>query len=146
MMKQLVMILLLQPVKDYFVFFIVQNMMKNWTSCVFIYFVRKLPQVILLLCRWCFHPPLLSFIHIAYFTRYKFGKAVLIFSQSFVENMLLPIAMEEAPAPDNLLKIVRCACKRYFKHGLKCTEICVECCGVSCLKVQEKILEHDDEE
>ena len=70
-----------------------------------------------------------------------------------VENMF-PIAMVEAPASDNLLKIIRCASKRdcittrctCFKHGLKCTEICVECRGVSCLNAQEKILDHDDEE
>ena len=71
-----------------------------------------------------------------------------------VENTLVPIALEQAPAPEALLKILRCGCKTdcrsklcsCFKHDLKCSNLCSGCCGVSCLNAQETLDDNDYEE
>ena len=77
----------------------------------------------------------------------------LLWGWKIDKSKLMPIAMNQSPAPE-LLKIVRCTCKTgcknsrcsCFKHGLKCTNVCGECRGVSCLNCQEITLEVDDEE
>ena len=56
----------------------------------------------------------------------------------------MPVTMTEPPAPPNLL-IVRCSCKTRFKsmtcsyrkYGLKCTDSCKECRGVSWVNCEE---------
>ena len=66
----------------------------------------------------------------------------------------MPITMKQAPAPSDLLKVVRCGCKTGCKtskctchtHGLKCTQACRGCCGVSCLNCQEVNFELDDDD
>lgn len=68
--------------------------------------------------------------------------------------MLVPIATNEAPAPSDILKVVRCGCKAgcktsrcsCFKHGLKCTHVYSECHGVSWLNCQEIRLEYNDDD
>ena len=59
-------------------------------------------------------------------------------------NLLLPMKTHIQPAPDDLLKIVRCQCKSNCdskrcicrKHGLECSSGCRECQGVSCTNAQ----------
>ena len=56
-------------------------------------------------------------------------------------NRLLAVHTDRPPAPDRLLKVVRCKCKidcktsrcTCRKHGLTCSQLCGECKGVSCL-------------
>ena len=58
---------------------------------------------------------------------------------------MMPVKMKQKPAPPNLLKVVHCGCKTGCKtmtcscrkHGLKCTDSCRECRGVSCLDCQD---------
>ena len=60
------------------------------------------------------------------------------------ENLLLPIQTHLQPAPEDLLKIIRCSCKSNCdskrctcrKHGLECSPGCGECQGKSCLNAQ----------
>ena len=61
-------------------------------------------------------------------------------------NLLLPIQMSCAPAPPDLLKLIKCNCKAGCsptsncscrKHRLKCTPICGTCKGVSCSNQRE---------
>ena len=70
------------------------------------------------------------------------------------DNMLLPIKTHLQPAPDDLLKIIRCQCKSNCdskrctcrKHGLECSSGCRECQGISCSNAQEFDLDiYDDE-
>ena len=61
------------------------------------------------------------------------------------KGRMMPVTMTDAPAPPNLLKVVRCGCKTGCKtmtclcrkHGLKCTDPCRECRGVSCINCRE---------
>lgn len=70
------------------------------------------------------------------------------------KGMMMPIPMRQAPAPPELLKIFRCDCKTgcktfrctCMKHGLKCTQVCGECRGVSCINSQEINLELDEDD
>ncbi|KAK7491791.1 hypothetical protein BaRGS_00017047 [Batillaria attramentaria] len=56
------------------------------------------------------------------------------------ENQLLPVTMDLPPAPEVLLNIINCSCKKDCssgkcscrKHGLACTTACGECHGISC--------------
>ena len=65
----------------------------------------------------------------------------------------MPITMTESPAAPNLIKIICCSSKTecktmtcsYCKHGVKCTDSCKECCGVSCINWQEVDLDMFDE-
>ena len=58
-----------------------------------------------------------------------------------VKEKMMPIPTEKGPAPNELLKIFRCGCKTGCKtskctckkHGLKCTQVCKQCRGVSCM-------------
>lgn len=60
------------------------------------------------------------------------------------ENLLLPIQTHLQPAPEDLLKIIRCSCKSNCdskrctcrKHRLECSPGCGECQGKSCLNAQ----------
>ena len=57
-----------------------------------------------------------------------------------VRNRLEPIMTDLPPAPEALLKVVRCTCKHDCdtrrcsckKHGLDCSVACGECKGISC--------------
>ena len=64
---------------------------------------------------------------------------------SFQKGRMTPATMIEPPELQNLLRIIRssfktgcktmsCSCR---KHGLKCTDSCKECRGVSCITCQE---------
>ena len=63
-----------------------------------------------------------------------------------LKNILEPIKTDLAPAPDHILKVIRCSCKsgcssnRCFckRNGLQCTLSCTECNGITC-KNCEKI-------
>ena len=56
------------------------------------------------------------------------------------ENGYAPIASDIVAAPENILKIIRCACKENCttnrcscrKNGLQCTSTCVNCQGQDC--------------
>ena len=57
--------------------------------------------------------------------------------------------MTQPPAPDNVLKMIYCGCKKGCgsscgcrKTGLFCTSACTECSGTSCLNY----LPPDDED
>ncbi|GFY64053.1 uncharacterized protein TNIN_144801 [Trichonephila inaurata madagascariensis] len=54
-------------------------------------------------------------------------------------NMLIPITMNQLPAPDHLLQILFCNCKKGFaaacgcrKSGLYCSVACLQCSENSC--------------
>ena len=57
----------------------------------------------------------------------------------------MPVTMTEPSGLPNPVKIVRCSCETgcktmtfsCHKHGLKRTESCKECHGVSCVNCQE---------
>ena len=57
------------------------------------------------------------------------------------QNQLVPVATDIGPAPEDLLNIIRCNCRKDCssgkcscrKHGLTCTAACGECRGTSCL-------------
>ena len=61
-----------------------------------------------------------------------------------VENKYVPIKTTIAPAPERLLKVVKCSCKSNCdtrrcscrKHGLACTEGCSECRGTDCSNIE----------
>lgn len=74
----------------------------------------------------------------------------------YVSDKLEPILMKQSPAPDNLLKMLFCNCKKGCgnacgcrKSGLYCTSACSQCNGDSCfnaspvLKISE--VEESDE-
>ena len=53
----------------------------------------------------------------------------------FKQGKLLPIQMTKPPAPDELLKIIRCSYKvdcTCIVYGLQCTTVYTGCRGVSC--------------
>ena len=68
-------------------------------------------------------------------------------------DRLLPIPMDIAPAPLELLKIFRRGCMGVcnnsrctcVKHGLKCTQVCGNCRGVSCENSEPINLEFEDQ-
>ena len=57
-----------------------------------------------------------------------------------LETGLFPTVTDLPPAPDELLKIIRCNCVTDCKskncscqkHGMKCTVACGHCCGSAC--------------
>lgn len=59
---------------------------------------------------------------------------------ALLDNRFIPIKTEKPPAPENLLKIIKCNCKTNCdsrrctcrKHGLECTLGCGECRGIDC--------------
>ena len=69
---------------------------------------------------------------------------------------LQPIMTDMEPAPDNLLKFVRCKCKLSTanpcgsnicscrKHGLKCCGACGDCRGESCRNAEEIVCDDCD--
>lgn len=61
-------------------------------------------------------------------------------------NCLLPILNTEPPAPASILKLITCACKEgcgrrcgCVKADLRCTTMCKNCRGQSCVNVVELI-------
>ena len=68
-----------------------------------------------------------------------------------VEKKLWPVYTDKPPAPDELLKIIRCGCKgdcstnicSYMKNGLKCSDVCKECRGLDCSNSTKIHLEDD---
>ena len=69
------------------------------------------------------------------------------------KGRMMPVTMTEAPAPPNLLKVVRCGCKTGCKtmacscrkHGLTCSDSCRECRGVSRINCRQVDLDLFDE-
>lgn len=59
-------------------------------------------------------------------------------------GLLMPVQTNMPPAPDDLLKIIRCCCKTNCdskrctcrRHGLECSSGCGECRGISCTNAQ----------
>ena len=68
------------------------------------------------------------------------------------DNHLMPVMMSLPPAPQSLLKVIRCTCTTdcqgrctCYKFQLKCTCMCSNCKGVSCLNCEraaEVVEEH----
>lgn len=69
------------------------------------------------------------------------------------QGQLFPTTTDVPPAPEDLLKVVRCNCKKDCssgncscrKHGLVCTTACGECRGESCTNVAIFLEELDSE-
>lgn len=58
---------------------------------------------------------------------------------SVENNQCIPIKSDQPPAPDELLKVIKCKCKTGCtkrctcrKHGLECSSSCTECMGKNC--------------
>ena len=68
-------------------------------------------------------------------------------------SKLFPVYTSKPSAPASLLKLFRCNCKKEcknarcicFKNGRRCSGMCGECRGVSCLNCQDSSeIENDD--
>lgn len=63
------------------------------------------------------------------------------------DRKMLPIYTHKAPAPENMLKIIKCGCKTDCnnqrctcqKYNLKCSSMCGECRGMYCLNRQNLV-------
>jgi len=66
---------------------------------------------------------------------------------------LFPVYMDKAPAPSELLQIVRCSCKSDCssmkctckKNGLDCSPACKECKGASCSNTRIETRQDDND-
>lgn len=64
-------------------------------------------------------------------------------------GQLIPVTTDIPPAPEDLLNVIRCTCKKDCssgrcscrKHGLTCTTACGECRGVSCMNTVHQLEE-----
>ena len=80
-------------------------------------------------------------------TRTSNDLVALDWGWSYDDNKLVPIKTHLAPAPESLLKIIRCSCKTGCdtkrctcrKNGLDCSLGCGECRGVNCTNVSRAI-------
>ena len=71
---------------------------------------------------------------------------------TLTESGLCPTMMEMAPAPPELLKMIRCNCATDCvssrctcrKNGMKCSTACGQCCGTSC-SITIIVIEEGDE-
>ena len=69
-------------------------------------------------------------------------------------SRLLAVHTDKPPAPERLLKVVRCKCKADCKtsrctcrkHGLTCSQMCGECKGISCLNSMQVDTTDDNED
>ena len=69
------------------------------------------------------------------------------------ESGLIPILTDQPPAPEELLKIIRCNCSgdcssakcSCKKHSMKCSIACGQCCGSACSNASEFVEEDDDD-
>ena len=59
------------------------------------------------------------------------------------KSHLMPVMTDKEPAPSDILKIIRCRCKRSCttmcsckKNGLKCVKACLNCQGESCDNIE----------
>ena len=71
------------------------------------------------------------------------------------KGKLFPIYSSKAPAPEKLLKMVRCTCKTdcsrknctCFNYGIECSDVCKHCRGISCLNIlKQNITEENDDD
>ena len=69
------------------------------------------------------------------------------------KNGLIPVMTHEPPAPESLLKLISCKCKKGCqkacgcrKAGLKCSIICTNCTGGTCDNSQNPSHDSDEEE
>ena len=69
------------------------------------------------------------------------------------ESGLIPILTDQPPAPEELLKIIRCNCSgdcfsakcSCKKHSMKCSIACGQCCRSACSNASEFVEEDDDD-
>lgn len=66
-------------------------------------------------------------------------------------NSLLPVFSLLPPAPEKLLHLITCSCVKGCggrctckKSGLKCTNLCAGCCGISCSNAMEPVPQDDE--
>ena len=72
----------------------------------------------------------------------------------YQHGKLLPVTMDSSPAPQSLLKVIRCQCKgdcdtkrcSCRNHGLGCSCVCSECRGTNCTNVSRLHVDHADEQ
>lgn len=71
----------------------------------------------------------------------------------FVNNLLTPVKTSSEPAPQTLLNVISCNCKKACmgscgcrKAGLKCSILCGFCSGQSCENMPEVLIESENEE
>lgn len=70
-----------------------------------------------------------------------------------IGNLYVPVRMTKPFAPDEVLKVIFCACKKGCqlncscrKSGLQCTSACINCYGIRCTNIlQEEIEENEDD-
>lgn len=72
---------------------------------------------------------------------------------AFGEKGLMPIRMLADPAPQSLLRMLSCKCKKgctgactCLKAGLKCSILCTFCKGKTCMNVPPIMIEEEDED
>ena len=71
-----------------------------------------------------------------------------------MESEFYPNLSDLPPAPEELLKIIRCNCTTDCssarcscqKHGLQCTLACGQCRGSACINASSFMIEDDDDE
>ncbi|KAJ8018287.1 hypothetical protein HOLleu_43796 [Holothuria leucospilota] len=69
------------------------------------------------------------------------------------DEKLMPVKTNMPPAPEMLLKVIRCKCKTNCdtkrctcrKHGLECSTGCGECRGIDCTNAADYNIETDEE-
>ena len=70
------------------------------------------------------------------------------------ESGLTPIQTDLLPAPEDLLKVIRCGCTADCgslrcscrKNGLKCTVACSDCKGLACQNASVSSISDDEED
>lgn len=69
------------------------------------------------------------------------------------EGVMYPIMTDLPPAPESILKVIKCGCKGTCstarctckKNGVECSPACKNCKGTSCLNVQKIVLDANHE-
>ena len=70
------------------------------------------------------------------------------------DRVLYPITTDLPPAPDNILKVVKCGCKgdcasmrcTCRKNGIECSSACSGCKGLNCTNCSAIEMQHDDDD
>lgn len=75
------------------------------------------------------------------------------FGWKIQNNCLRPVTTTKQPAPEQVMKILFCSCKKNCgahcgcrKSGLKCSDVCGNCKGQSCTNSKPVLNESDDED
>ena len=68
-------------------------------------------------------------------------------------DYIMPTKMSKQAAPESLMNIIRCSCKTdckgrcsCHKYDLKCSSMCKNCRGISCLNSRESSIEEDEDD